>query len=508
MTTETVHEPQDSLKPLTESDVEKGDLKAGLSTSGSTLETGSYHIDPVAEKRLVRKQDLLILPAAYIAYLLVFIDRTNLGNARVAGLEASLGLRTNDFNIGACLYYVLYLVMEVPAILLVRRFGFQIIPFTTFSFGVVTLGTAFIHNRGAWFVVRILLGVLESFSLPAIAYLLSRYYRRAEITMRIAFYFLLAGGTSQAFGGLLASGFLSVSPIGILKNTWRNIFLCEGIMTMGLALSMVFWFPTDPTKTRIFNEEERKLSVARFFVDQPAVTELKEPATVALVLRALRSPVNLAMIWLYICDNLTFQGLSIFTSTILKSVYPSKTAIQIQLYTVPPAVVATAFAFGMAYIAMKFKKHAISTAVCVVMGIVGYALWVVYLTEPNIRYAALFLTQMGAFGYGPIVVSWAILNASPDTVRAVTPAYIAGFGSIGSIVSTWSFLPSDADTGYRIGNILNLATGASAFVTAIGIMYYMKWENKARASGLRNDRLERSDVHLLGSLHPEFRYIY
>lgn len=61
--------------------------------------------------------------------------------------------------------------------------------------------------------------------MPANAYILTRYYRRHELAARIACFMVLAGGISQAFAGLLSSAFLSVAPIGVLQDQWRNIFL-------------------------------------------------------------------------------------------------------------------------------------------------------------------------------------------------------------------------------------------------------------------------------------------
>lgn len=103
--------------------------------------------------------------------------------------------------------------------------SFWIVPASTFAFGVITLATAFINNRGGFFAMRILLGLTECFTMPANAYLLSRYYRRHELATRIASFMLLAAGISQAFAGLLSSGFLSVPPVGNFDSAWRNIFL-------------------------------------------------------------------------------------------------------------------------------------------------------------------------------------------------------------------------------------------------------------------------------------------
>jgi hypothetical protein len=81
---------------------------------------------------------------------------------------------------------------------------------------------------------------------------------------------------------------------------------------------------------------------------------------------------------------------------------------------------------------------------------------------------------------------------------------------IGSIAATWSYISSDASSGYRVGNTINTATAASVILAAVGLVLWQKWENRLRASGGRDDRLRLSpgDVALLGSLHPDFRYIH
>lgn len=186
-----------------------------------------YVIDPVAEAKLVRKQDLRVVPMVFLMYFFTFLDRTNLGNARVAGMEADLGLGTYGFNIGACLYYAIYFFADIPASLSVKKFGFIVLPLSCVAFGAVTLATAFIKNEASFYAIRLLLGLTESFQFPGLSYVVSRYYRRSEVTTRITFFMVLSAGLASGFGGLLASGFLSLGSIGTV-HSWRNIFLVEG----------------------------------------------------------------------------------------------------------------------------------------------------------------------------------------------------------------------------------------------------------------------------------------
>lgn len=189
----------------------------------------NYVIDPAAEAKLLRRVDLRVLPMIFVLYFFTFLDRTNLGNAKVAGMEADLGLGTYGFNIGACLYYGIYFFADIPASLSVKRFGNIVLPLSCIAFGVVTLATAFIHNEASFFAIRLLLGITEAFQFPGLSYVVSRYYRRNEVTTRVSFFMLGAAGLASAFGGLLASGLLSLGRIGS-SYSWRNIFLVEGFV--------------------------------------------------------------------------------------------------------------------------------------------------------------------------------------------------------------------------------------------------------------------------------------
>ncbi|KAF7553070.1 hypothetical protein G7Z17_g3910 [Cylindrodendrum hubeiense] len=410
-----------------------------------------FVIDPVAEAKLVRKQDLRVLPMVFLMYFLTFLDRTNLGNAKVAGMEEDLGLGKYGFNIGACLYYAIYLFADIPASLSVKKFGFIILPMSCIAFGLVTLCTAFIKNEAGFYAVRILLGLTEAFQFPGLSYVISRYYRRGEVTTRVSFFMLAAAGLAGGFGGLLASGLLSLERIGSITS-WRNIFLVEG-----------------------------------------------------------RGVLNINVIvgaWIYICDQITVQGLSIFTATILRLNYPDRSTIEIQLLSAAPPLVGMVFGLGVAYITMKTRQHGIAIAGCATMNVVGYSIWLAS-TNPQARYAAIFINTAGGYSFGTLVLGWTLANAAPDTVRNVANGAVSGLANIGSITATWSYISTDASTGYRIGNALNTATAASVIVASLLLVVYQKRENAKREQGFRDYRLQASGdkVATLGHLHPQFRYI-
>ncbi|KJK67131.1 Major Facilitator Superfamily protein [Aspergillus parasiticus SU-1] len=196
----------------------------------------TVELDPAAESRLRLKIDLYIVPVASLMYLFCFIDRANIGNAKLAGLEEDLGLTGYEYNTLLSVFYISYIIFEIPSNIACKWLGpGWVIPALTLGFGICSLCTAFVHDLSSAAGVRFLLGAFEAGLLPGISYYLSRWYRRRELAFRISMYMVMAP-LAGAFGGLLASGILKLPSFGSLKD-WRMIFAIEGI---GLA----FFAPT------------------------------------------------------------------------------------------------------------------------------------------------------------------------------------------------------------------------------------------------------------------------
>ncbi|KAG5803896.1 hypothetical protein H9Q74_011286 [Fusarium xylarioides] len=97
-----------------------------------------------AEKKLVRKIDLFILPMMWFMYLLSYMDRTNIGNAKIAGMDKDLNLDSNKYSIVLVVFFVGYVVFEVPSnMILTRTRPSRYLPGIMFVWGGVTIAMAF-----------------------------------------------------------------------------------------------------------------------------------------------------------------------------------------------------------------------------------------------------------------------------------------------------------------------------------------------------------------------------
>src|SRR5688572_16421466 len=188
----------------------------------------------------------------------------SLGNARIADLEADLGMdpTSYDFNTVLSMFYVSYALFEVPSTMLCKIMGpGWYLPIATILFGIVTICTSFVQTMGQLIAVRFLLGIFEAGMLPGIAYYLSRWYRRSELSFRLGMY-MVTTPLAGAFGGLLASGILAMDSVGSLKG-WRMIFVIEGIITTLLGLVALVFLTNSPMSARWLSAEEKELAIER-----------------------------------------------------------------------------------------------------------------------------------------------------------------------------------------------------------------------------------------------------
>ena len=176
------------------------------------------------------------------------------------------------------------------------------IPAISLGFGVISVCTAFVHNFAEAAGVRFLLGIFEAGMMPGIAYYLSRWYRRSELTFRLSLYIVMAP-MAGAFGGLLASGILTLPHFGGIHG-WRMIFAIEGIITIGLSVISFFTLTDRPETARWLTQEEKDLAVARVKSERVATTEVLDRMDSKKLLKGILSPVTLPTSFMFLLNNI------------------------------------------------------------------------------------------------------------------------------------------------------------------------------------------------------------
>ncbi|KAF2807074.1 MFS general substrate transporter [Mytilinidion resinicola] len=462
--------------------------------------------DPVAEARLRWKIDLYIVPTVSLLYLFCFIDRANIGNARLAGFEKDLDLKGYDYNTVLSVFYVSYIIFEIPSNMACKWIGpGWYIPAISLAFGICSVCTGFVTNFSAACGVRFLLGIFEAGMLPGIAYYMSRWYRRSELAFRLSLYIVMSP-LAGAFGGLLASGILKLPHFGGLHE-WRMIFAIEGIITIGLSLIGFLTLTDRPATAKWLTQAEKDLAIARVKSERVGTTEVLDKFSKKKILRGILSPVTIGTAFIFLLDNITVQGLAFFLPTIVKTIYPKNTVVSQQLHTVPPYIVGAFFTLLFPFLSWRFDKRTIFFIISAPLCMTGYIMFLAS-TDAHVRYGATFLCAAGAFAFGALCNAQVANNVVSDTARSSAIGTNVMFGNIGGLISTWSFLPFDGPD-YHIGNGLNFATMTMILVLSILMLLWMVMDNKKREGRDVDAELEglsNLQVQELDWKHPGFRW--
>lgn len=341
--------------------------------------------------------------------------------------------------------------------------------------------------------------------LPGIAYYMSRWYRRSELAFRLSLYIVMAP-LAGAFGGLLASGILSLDSFGSLHQ-WRMIFAIEGIITCGIAIISFFTVTDRPETARWLSQEEKDLAIARVKSERVGTTEVLDKLDTPKIIRGIFSPVTLGTSFIFLLDNVTVQGLAFFAPTIVRTIYPNSSVISQQLHTVPPYIVGAFFVLLFPGLSWRYDRRNIFFIVCAPMMMVGYIMFLAS-TSSGVRYGATFLIASGAFPFGALCNAQVSANVVSDTARSSAIGAVVMFGNIGGLISTWSFLPFDGPN-FHIGNGLNLATSSTILICSIVLLFWMWGDNKKRDTrdiDAELDGLSVKQVQDLDWKHPGFRW--
>ncbi|PWN28286.1 putative pantothenate transporter [Jaminaea rosea] len=461
-------------------------------------------------KRLCRKMDLHILPVVALLYLFCFLDRANIGNARLAGMEKSLHMEGLDFNLLLSVFYMAYIVFALPSTMLCKVVGPRFwLPSIAIGFGISSLATAFVHTLRAAWATRFFLGASEAGALPSISFYLSRWYRRDELAFRLSLY-IVSAPLAGAWGGLLASAILKIDHIGWLRD-WRLIYFCEGIATVGVGAVAFFLLSDSPQTAGWLTPEEKMLAVTRMLQDVKGTASQTTDHRIRLpqVKRGIFCVTTLSLCFAFMMNNIIVQGLAFFLPTIIRTLYPGRTIIQQQLLTVPPWIAGSISTLVVPYLSMKTRHRSGWIIMSALFAVIGFAVYTgTHARDAKARYTASFFVCIGSFLIGPILQGWASGNQTEDSSRAAAIGTTVTAGNIGGFIACWTFLLRDAPD-YHSGNAINLACACGIVVSVACLGAYLWRENGRRDAGDRDELLvglSEEDKENLGHLHPAFRY--
>ncbi|GAA5924645.1 uncharacterized protein JCM15063_005698 [Sporobolomyces koalae] len=433
--------------------------------AGATLEGGQIVDRTKLERRLLRKLDARF-SILIVIYILNYIDRNAPSASSAHGFKSDLHLTSVQYSTCLSILYVGYILMQIPSNMLVQYTGRPSIflPLAIFIWGAISLATGFVKNFGQAVVTRFFLGFVEAAFFPGAILLLSNWYRRNELGLRITV--LYCGSLiSNAFGPLIAYGILETMEGKGGLRAWQLLFIIEGGITCGVALIAAFVLPDFPKNSRGFSEQERHLAETRMTEDMGMADETKVSSWTALKL-ALRD----YKLWVMALSLTSFTiGLSFnqfFPQLTASLGYAKQFSL---LLCAPPFAFAAICAFFVSRHSDKTNERYWHIVIPASIGIVGFII-AMSTQSFGARYFALFLQAQSYSGFVCFLAWVSGTFARPSMKRAVSIAFVNAFSQLGNIAGAYCF-----DASWAPSYAKSYAICISTFVFAIAGCTFHRW---------------------------------
>ncbi|GAA5074465.1 MFS transporter [Nocardia iowensis] len=224
----------------------------------------------------LRKVTLRLVPYLGLLYFVNYLDRVNISFAGPSGMKTDLGLTETAFGLASGIFFIGYLVLEVPSNLALHKFGARRwIARILASWGVVATAMAFVPNETVLYILRFALGVAEAGFFPGILLYLTYWFPQNQRAKVVAL-FMVAIPLSTALGSTVSSLIIEYGDGVFGLSGWRFMFLVEGLPAVVLAVVTWFYLTDSPAQARWLTRAERQWLSTELAAEQAAMEKAEQ----------------------------------------------------------------------------------------------------------------------------------------------------------------------------------------------------------------------------------------
>ena len=379
----------------------------------------------IDEPRLINRLAWRLMPLVGLLYLVAYIDRSNIGFAKLQML-GSLGISEVAYGLGASLFFVGYLIFEIPSNVMLHRYGApRWIARIMLTWGIVTILLAFTKNATMFYILRFLLGASEAGLYPGVIYYLTLWFPQRH-RVRMLGYFTLGSSIGNMVGAPICGYLLDKGWFNL--QGWQLVFIVTGLPSVLLTAVVLLWLPASPKKARFLSDEEKT------WLDGTLETERqqakKAETSHANVMRVLAEPRVIGMALYYMMLSMSVYGVSYWLPTLVKGFGVSNTVNG--MLNIVPWLAAT---IVLAWVPAKLRaangsdrRMSVAMVTAALLGVVFF-LASVFLPTNTMRFIALCLGAPCMYLLLPCF--WTIPPKFLTGARAA--AGIAAINSLGNV---------------------------------------------------------------------------
>ncbi|MGY2745030.1 MFS transporter [Arthrobacter sp. UYCu723] len=405
---------------------------------------------------IVRRVTRRLIPVLLLMYILAFLDRANLGFAKAA-FQADTGLSDAAYALGAGIFFLGYAALEVPSNILMRKLGAKIwLARIMISWGIVSALMMFAQTEGAFYILRVLLGITEAGFFPGVILYLT-YWIPTQFRGRVNGLFYFGAPLAFIFGGPLSGMLLDLDGLGGLQG-WQLMFVVTGALTVAVGIWAFSYLDNGPTDAKWLNDSERTTLVAALNAED----QVKADHSPKSALRALANPKVLYFCLIYFTIQMSVYGVTFYLPTQIAKLVGAKVGLGVGLMTAVPWGIAIIATFLLSRLADKTGKRRLVATASLAAASVG--IFASALTDnPAIGLAALSLGAAGFISVQPVF--WTLPTGMlVGAAAAGGIALINSIGSLGGFVAPIAKTWAEASFGPNAGLFLLAIT---AFLGAV-----------------------------------------
>ncbi|QGZ56865.1 MFS transporter [Paraburkholderia acidiphila] len=381
-----------------------------------------------ARRDLNRKIMLRIVPFLFVAYVIAFLDRINIGFAQLQ-MKSALGFSDAVYGLGAGIFFLGYFLLEVPSNLLLMRIGAR----KTFArimacWGIVSACMAFVTTPTMLYLLRFLLGAFEAGFFPGIILYLTFWFpasRRATVTSWLFVSVAVAG----VLGGII-SGVIMQYTAGLHGLAgWQWLFIVEGLPSVALG-GLALWILQDsPSEAKWLTEEERQLLARELEEDQNAKRHV---ASGSLRDALFNSRVYL-LTAIYFTLTCSTMAVSFWVPAMIRAAGVTD-VLHVGLYSAIPYGIGSVGIVLISRHSDRHRERRIHYSVCAIGG--GIALSTVALFSGSLPFVLGLLSVVVVLTFSALPIFWSIpQDYLSGTGAAGGIAIISSLGILGSFFS-------------------------------------------------------------------------
>jgi len=500
---------EEKVAELEESTEDDDDDDVGYRDSGrrrgSISTVQSYQLyTPDEERAVVRKFDRKLVLFVALLYMLSFLDRSNIGNAKVAGLDLDLDLDSERYEWVITAFYIAYICFEWMNVLWKLIPAHIYVTGIVLSWGIVASLQSVATSFAGLLVLRILLGIGEA-GFTGIPFYLSFFFKREELALRTGF-FISAAPLATSFASTLAWAIIKVGQYCPIAS-WRLLFLFEGFPSVLVAVVAWNAIPDSPGTAKYLTKREKRVARLRLRKEKdPHEHTGKGGLKFREMVETITDPKTYLTAFMFFCTNMAFSSMPVFLPTIIHEM--GHTVLVSQALSAPPYLTSFFVVILTAWLSDRMKNRCFFVCFHALLSAFGYAFIAVAGARgwgTWWRYAGLYPAAIGFFSVITIIITWTINNQESESKQGTGFAMLQLIGQCGPLVGTRLYPGKDAPL-YTSG--MSICAGAMVFVALLALLLRFYLSRKNRATAVAYGRLgEETDTFVKKPSREPFKFM-